>query len=117
MARRDTRSFGDTTTDTFPKMGDGFPGSLVNMSGQRSPYTTPVPRKGPASDDIGGGGAGGLSHTMIHEAHGPAFRPVASRGWAPEYPETGRAIRTVPSAVGNRDFWDRRGDTGGQTIG
>jgi hypothetical protein len=101
-----------TSTDTFPKMGDDGMAGLVNVSGQRSPYTTERPRGGPTSDDMGGGGAGGLSHTMIHEAHGPTFRPMMTRGWGPEYPDTGRGLRTVPSSVGNRDFWDARARAG-----
>lgn len=105
----------ETTTDAFEKVGDYD--NVMNMSGQRSPYTMPEARKGPMNDDIGGGGAGGLGHTMIHEAHGPTFRPVATRGWAADYAATGRAIHTVPSAVGNRDFWDRRADQGGEVIG
>lgn len=106
----------ETTTDTFEKMGDYD--QVMNMSGQRSPYTMPQARKGPTSPDMGGGnGSARKGATLIHEAHGPAFTPVATRGQAPEYPATGRAIRTVPSAVGNRDFWDRRADQGGEVIG
>jgi hypothetical protein len=95
-------------TSNFPKMGDDGMTSLVNMSGQRSPYTMPEGRKGPGSPDLGGGGAGGRGSTMIHEAHGPQFRPVASKVYATEYAATGRNTRQVPSAVGNRDFWAAR---------
>lgn len=97
-----------TSTDSFPKMGDDGMASLVNMSGQRSPYTMPVSRKGPTSPDTGGSPAARKGSTMIHEANGPAFRPMMTRGWAPEYPDTGRAMRTMPSAMGNRDFWNAR---------
>lgn len=115
---RDTRSFGDTTTSTFPKMGDDGMAGVCNMSGDRSPYTMPQPRKGPMNDDIGGGnGSSRRSATEIHEANGPTFRPVATHGFAPEYPDTGRAIRTVPSSMGSRDFWDARANSNeGQVI-
>lgn len=97
------------TSSVFEKMGDGGYDQLMNMSGQRSPYTTPQARKGPTTPDMGGGnGSVRRGATEIHEAHGPTFRPVATRGFAPEYPDTGRAVRTVPSAVGNHDFWDAR---------
>lgn len=105
-----------TVTDTFPKMGDDGLASVVNVSGQRSAYTMPEGRKGPASDNPPDSPAAHKGATLIHEAHGPTFRPVATRlPQQPDYPETGRAIRTVPSAIGNRDFWDQRQD--GQTIG
>ena len=107
MGRKDTRSFSSTTTDQFPKVGSYD--HVVNMSGQRSPYTMPEGRKGPTSPDMGGGnGSARRSPTMIHEANGPACTVTASRGFAPEYPETGRAFRTVPSRVGGGDFWASR---------
>jgi hypothetical protein len=101
-----------TETSNFPKMGDDGYAGLVNVSGNRSPYTTAVPRQGPTAPDMGGSPAGGRGSTMIHEAHGPQFKPVASRVYQPEYPGTERAIRTVPSSVGNRDFWTSRGMNG-----
>jgi hypothetical protein len=102
----------DNATSSFPTMGDEGYTSLMNMSGNRSPYTMPVERKGPTTPDMGGSPAGGRGSTMIHEAHGPTFRPVASQSYAAEYPETGRGMRTVPSSVGNRDFWASRGENG-----
>ena len=101
-----------TETSTFPKMGDDGYAGLVNMSGDRSPYTTAVPRHGPTTPDTGGSPAGGRGSTMIHEAHGPQFRPVASRVYQEEYPGTGRAIRTVPSAANRGDFWTSRAMNG-----
>lgn len=44
-------------------------------------------------------------------------RPMAtSSNTTPEHAATGRGMRTVPSAIGNRDFWDRRTDASGQVI-
>jgi hypothetical protein len=106
----------ETTTDTFEKVGDYD--HVMDMSGQRSRYTMPVERQGPTTPDMGGGnGSARKGATEIHEAHGPTFRPVATRGFAEPYPATGRGIRTVPSSVGNRDFWDRRSGQGGEVIG
>lgn len=107
-----------TTTSEFPKMGDDGMAGVVNMSGQRSPYTQERPRSGPTTPDMGGSPAGGRSSTMIHEAHGPTFRPVASKVQGSEYPDTGRGMRTVASSVGNRDFWaSRAGSNEGEIIG
>ena len=116
--RKDTRSYGDSTTTDFPKVGDVV-AHCVNMSGQRSPYTIPQARKGPTSPDMGGGnGSARRSPSLIHDAQGPTLRPVATRGFAPEYPETTRAIRTVPSAIGVRGFWQSRADSNmGDVIG
>lgn len=101
-----------TQTSSFPTMGDEGYAGLVNVSGDRSPYTRAVPRQGPTSPDMGGGGAGGRGSTMIHEAHGPQFRPVASRVYQEEYPGTERSIRTVPSAANRGDFWTSRAMNG-----
>lgn len=97
-----------TSTSSFEKMGDSGYEGLMNMSGQRSPYTMPEGRSGPTTPDMGGQNKDNRGSSMIHEAHGPTFRPVASQSFAPEYPETGRGMRQVPSAVGNRDFWEAR---------
>lgn len=105
-----------TTTDTFEKIGDQGFEQVMNMSGQRSPYTMPVGRQGPTSPDVGGGnGSSRKSANLIREAHGPTFKPVASRTFAPEYPDTGRTVQTVPCRVGQQDFWNQRQD--GRTIG
>jgi hypothetical protein len=55
---------------------------------------------------------------MDGEHNGPRFRPAATIDYpnAPEHAATGRGMRTVPSAIGNRDFWDRRTDASGQVI-
>ena len=107
-----------TSTSSFEKMGDSGYEGLMNMSGQRSPYTIDRPRSGPNTPDMGGQNKNNRGSSMIHEAHGPTFRPVASQAYAPEYPETGRGMRQVPSALGNRDFWAARaGSHAGETIG
>lgn len=117
--RKDTRSFSDTEVSTFPKMGDtSITDGLVNVSGNRSPYTMQVPRKGPLGDTGQESQKTNRSASMIHEAHGPTFRPVATTCFpnAPEASQTQRGLRTVPSSVGSRDFWDNRSGDGGQVI-
>ena len=105
-----------TVTSNFEKIGDQGFEQVMNMSGQRSPYTMPQARRGPTSPDLGGGnGSSRKGATLIREAHGPTFTPVASRTFASAYPETERSVYTVASRVGQKDFWDQRQD--GRTIG
>lgn len=104
------------TTTSFPKVGSYD--HVVNMSGQRSPYTIPEARKGAMNDNPPDSSAAHRGATMIRDAHGPTFRPVATRGWAPNYGETGRGMRTVPSRTGVGDFWASRAcDNYGDVIG
>ncbi len=104
------------TTSDFPKVGSYD--SVVNMSGQRSPYTMPEARKGPMNDNPPDSSAAKRGATMIRDADGPTFRPVATRGWAPGYGETGRGMRIMPSRTGLGDFWSSRSsDNYGETIG
>ena len=102
-----------TVTDHFPTMGEGGYDQVMNMSGQRSPYTIERPKAGPTQPDMGGGNAGGRSlGPTLKEGMGPQFRPVATRGWAAPDSRTERNVRVVPSSVGNRDFWDARARAG-----
>lgn len=106
----------------FPKMGEhALEGSLVNMSGARSPYTQPVARKGPAGDSESEPSAvrGGMQISGEH--CGPTFRPVATVSYpnSPEVSQTGRGLRAIPSVAsrtGNGDFWNDRASQSGQVI-
>lgn len=103
----------------FPKMGE-YPteGNLLNMSGQRSPYTTPVARKGPSGDGESEP-AGARGQIMMDGEHnGPAFRPVTTlyQQNAAAASDIGRGMRVVPSSLGNRDFWDDRASQSGQVL-
>lgn len=116
--REYSRSFGDSAVSAFPKMGEHpLEGSLVNTSGERSPYTKTVARKGPAGDSETEG-APVRGHTQISEAQGPTFAPQTTIDFpnAPEASQTGRGMRRVPSSVGNRDFWDDRASQSGKVI-
>lgn len=96
----------------FPAMGE-FPltEGLVNVSGDRSRNTIPVARKGPSGDVLATGGTAHRGQiSMDGEHNGPTFRPVTTlyAQNAAAASDTGRGMRTVPSAMGNRDFWDKR---------
>jgi len=102
---------GESYTTSFPKMGDeGIPHSFVNMSGERSAYTKLVGRKTMGRGKSPTGVKKNRGRTMINEAHGPVFTPVASRVFtynASEARQTQRNTKLMPSAMGDRDFWSK----------
>lgn len=101
----------DKTTTSFPKMGDEWiTKNLINCSGNRSPYTTPIPKKTEGRGASPTGVKKNRGASMINEAHGPTFRPVTTlyKQNAAEASATCRNTKLVPSAVGDRDFWAAR---------
>lgn len=105
----------DNATSNFPKMGENpMVGTLVNVSGNRSPYTHPVARPSQGDALATGGTAIRGASSMSGEHNGPRFAPVTTICFpnSPEASQTGRGLRTVKSAIGNRDFWDRRYEEG-----
>lgn len=112
MADVYTRPYGDAVSSNFPKMGEHpLEGSIVNTSGNRSPYTHPRPEYAPTGgQDAASAGGRGVGPMATGENAGPRFAPVTTISYpnSPEASETGRALRTVRSAIGNRDFWDKR---------
>lgn len=109
----------EAVSSSFPKMGEHpLVGTIVNTSGNRSPYTHPV--ADPAQGDAiatGGTAIRGVGSDATGEHSGPCFSPQTTISFpnSPEAGETGRGLRTVPSVAsktGNGDFWDRRGDSG-----
>ena len=118
--RKDTRSYGDTDTSTFPKMGDEYlTDHLVNVSGNRSPYTMPVAKKSTTTDQGPVGGTAHRKSVEIKEANGPACTPVATINYsnAPEAGQTQRGLRTIPSRAGVGDFYAASGrDNAGRNI-
>ena len=117
-----TRPYGDAVQSNFPKMGEHpLEGTLVNTSGNRSPYTHPEGRF-TGSDEIGGGMAvRGVGSDATGEHSGPVFAPQTTVYFAnsPEASQTGRGLRTirsVASKTGNGDFWDQRTSQSGQVI-
>jgi hypothetical protein len=116
--RQAKRGFGDTETSTFAKMGDEeLTSHLVNVSGQRSPYTMPVAKKSTTTDQGPVGGTAHRSAKLIKNANGPACTPVATISYenAPEKNLVGRGLRTVPSKAGLGDF-KGAGDSEGKVI-
>jgi len=103
-----------TFSGPFPTMGDeGIPSSIVNISGERSPYTKVAPKGGaPTGPDVTSTN-GHAGSTVIRDAQGPTQRPVTTICY-PNAPEasTPRGVRVMPSAIGNRDFWAARAAAG-----
>lgn len=91
-----------TVTTHFEAMGENpLVGTIVNISGNRSPYTMAVPRKGPSSDVLATGGKANKGATLMSGTHnGAKFRPQTTICYpnAPEASATGRGLRTVPKA-------------------
>jgi hypothetical protein len=108
----------ESVTSNFQTMGEsGIPHSVVNMSGQKSPYTLAQPRDagGATHSDVPGVGTkANRSATLIREANGPRPNsiPLATR-WPPNAAcahDVQRNVVPVPSALGNRDFWAKRAE-------
>jgi hypothetical protein len=99
----------DKTNTSFSKVGEGIPKTVVNRSGAPSPKTTPVPKTGNSK------GGAIENATAKHrsgklEKLGAKYAPQAKlyKPNAAESSATERNVRLMPSAVGNRDFWDKR---------
>jgi hypothetical protein len=108
----------DNVTSNFATVGEAGYHQVVNLSGDRSPYTIAVPRdKGGARQSaVPGEGAGAPSRSasMIREANGPRPNtiPLATR-WPANAAcalEIQRNVVPVASALGNRDFWAKRAE-------
>jgi hypothetical protein len=103
----------DAVSTSFPVMGDsGIIDHVVNMSGNRSPYTTPVAKKGPAGDSIDGPTGGPRVQTEVNaEVLGPMCSPQTTLFYpnAADHDKTGRNTIIVPSRSGVGDFWNSRG--------
>ena len=102
---------------TFPAMGDdGIPRSVVNMSGQRAPYTQEVPKQGGQSGDLASGD-GIRTSTEIQHAQGPTLAPITRiyADNAAEATASMRNVRVVPGRGGVDDFYLKRAES--NTIG
>lgn len=98
----------DKTTTSFTKVGDSFAKSAVNQSGAPSKHTTPVQKKGAAGGALEAATAAHKSN--IPERLGAKLHPSATlyKQNAAEANDTQRNVRTMPSAIGNRDFYNKR---------
>ena len=95
----------DNATTQFPKMGDeGITSHVVNISGQRSPYTKPTTKEG-----FGKSGDGDLAHksnksaTLIHNANGPRCFIAATISY-PNSPEASKEQKNVKRVQGPYSF-------------
>jgi hypothetical protein len=116
-----SRPYGDAVSSSFAKMGDHpLVGTIVNTSGNRSPYTHPEGRySGGDAVATGGTGVRGVGGNATGEHSGPVFAPQTTISFpnSPEASQTGRGLRAIPSVAsrtGNGDFWDNRAQ--GQVI-
>lgn len=97
--------------NTAPKSAFPTQGQVaapVNASGAPSAHTTPVAKGGSAGGMLDGATA---NHRQgVLEPHGASFKITATlyKQNAAEASATQRNVRTVPSAIGNRDFWASR---------
>lgn len=100
-------------TSNFEKVGESFPHSVVNLSGERRPYTIQAPRLkgGPTSSMQPGEGSGApaRSSALNNEAHGPQFTPTAKIVYA-NSEESGKTQRNTRFLNGPRrgSFWTKR---------
>lgn len=105
----------DMTHSDFPVMGDsGIPSSVVNMSGERSPYTTLKAKPAaPPSPDIAGPTGGPRTQTTVNaEVLGPLCSPQTTLFFpnAASHADTGRNTKIVPSRAGVGDMWAARSE-------
>lgn len=105
----------DPVHTNFPPMGArGIPESVVNLSGQRSPYTREVPNKGPSGVSVDGptapAGAAQKATLVNAEVLGPCCKPVTTLYYpnALNHEQTGRNVKILPPRTGVSAFWDQR---------
>ena len=103
----------DNIKTTFEAMGDeGIPSSVINLSGQRSPYTRVRPRGGAVAGDDLPSSTGNRSQSLTNaEVLGPQCAPQTTLYYpnAADHEATGRNTRIVPSRTGVADnFWGSR---------
>ena len=103
---------GDPIKTDFPAMGlNGIPESVINRSGERSPYTTARPNSGPSGDSIDGVKGAPAAHTLVNaEVLGPVCAPQTTLFYpnAADHEKTGRNVKLLPSKSGVSDFWEKR---------
>lgn len=96
----------DNATTQFPKVGDdGIVSHVVNISGQRSPYTKMEPKKGFSKDDAAADpkDKANKGRTMIRNAQGP--RPsIQAKICYPNSGESAKVQRNVKRVQGPYSF-------------
>lgn len=115
MAKTQERE--SASASNFPKMGESLIHSLINVSGNRSPYTTVVAKKTMGRGASPTGRAKVRGRTMIKEAHGPQFHISTTlyKANAAEASMVTRNTKMVPAVIQRPDhvgsavtFWSKR---------
>lgn len=108
----------DNETTQFPKMGESIIGQVVNISGQRSPYTIPEGKKDHQAGPIPGvGDKKNKGRSMVQNAQGPE-PTINAKICYPNSGEAGKTQRNVKrvqgpyaselaAAAGNSSFANR----------
>ena len=98
----------DKTTTSFEKVGENYAKNASNLSGAPSKNTIPVKKKGSAGGALEAATAAHKKN--IPERLGAKLHPTAVlyKQNAAEANDTQKNVRTVPSAIGNRDFYNKR---------
>jgi hypothetical protein len=105
------------SASSFPTMGESLIQNVINVSGNRSPYTQTVGKKTMGRGSSPTGKAAVRGRTMINEANGPQFHISSTlyKANAAEASATLRNTKVVPSSVTRPDhvgsagtFWQKR---------
>lgn len=104
----------DKAISQFPRMGDELVGQVVNLSGERSPYTKLVSSQA-TNTNIGPDSVGGHAGQMLigGEVQGPKFAPQTTLpgGQAAEAAMSGRNVKIMPANHGvSHDFYAKRAE-------
>lgn len=108
---------GDNATSNFPTMGESLLSNVVNLSGQKVPYTTQETKQGfgkSGSNDPANKGNRGRS--LIRNANGPRCYIAEKIVYPNEGAEAGKTYRSVKRVRGGSGFMGARasaGNTGG----
>jgi hypothetical protein len=103
----------DNATSSFEKMGDSIPDTIVNISGQKVPYTTAVGKQGfgkNSNPDLGSKANRGRS--QIHGANGPRCRVVETIAYPNNAEDSGKTYRNVKRVRGGSQFYGARAAAG-----
>jgi hypothetical protein len=98
----------DNATSSFPTMGESLIGQIVNISGDRTPYTKPMAKKGFGKSGTGDPGRkANRGRSMIRNANGPACHIVTTIAY-PNSGEAGKTFRNMKRVTGGNQFYSAR---------
>lgn len=104
----------DNSTTQFPKVGDeGITSHVVNISGQRSPYTKTTPKKSGKSGDIPGVGTDAHRGADSMSGTNPGPRCyIQEKISYPNSPESAKVLRNTKRVQGPYSFELARAQAG-----